>query len=99
MPNFNILVNGSRRSVQCDADTPLLWVLRDELQLTGTKYGCGMGVYGACTVHQENRVVRSCQISIHEADGLSFTTIEGLSLDGSHPCQRTSRNAVTARQE
>ena len=87
MPNFNILVNGSRRSVQCDADTPLLWVLRDELRLTGTKYGCGMGVCGACTVHQENRVVRSCQISIHEADGLSFTTIEGLSLDGSHPCQ------------
>ena len=87
MPKFNILVNGSRRSVQCDADTPLLWVLRDELQLTGTKYGCGMGVCGACTVHQENQAVRSCQVNTGGRRFHSFTTIEGLSLDGSHPCQ------------
>jgi len=67
---------------------PLLWVLRDLLQLTGTKYGCGMGVCGACTVHQGAAAVRSCQIPIAAAQGKSFTTIEGLSANGQHPCQR-----------
>ena len=69
-------------------DTPLLWVLRDTLQMTGTKYGCGAGICGACTVHQGRGAVRSCQIAISAAQGKSYTTIEGLSADGNHPCQR-----------
>jgi aerobic-type carbon monoxide dehydrogenase small subunit (CoxS/CutS family) len=83
-----LLLNKRRRSVTADPDTPLLWVLRDELGLTGTKYGCGVGVCGACTVLRDGREVRSCQIPLAEAAGGSFTTIEGLSPDGSHPCQR-----------
>jgi len=66
---------------------PLLWVLRDLLQLKGTKYGCGVGVCGACTVHHGDAPVRSCQISVADADGQRYTTIEGLSLRGDHPCQ------------
>src|SRR5438270_11215434 len=88
MPNFNILVNGSRRSVQCDADTPLLWVLRDTLQLTGTKFGCGMGVCGACTVHVNGEAARSCVTPMSDAAGKRVTTIEGLSANGDHPLQR-----------
>lgn len=88
MPNFTVTVNGSKHSVQAHPNTPLLWILRDTLNLTGTKYGCGMGVCGACTVHRGDQAVRSCQISISEAHGGSFTTIEGLSSDGGHPCQR-----------
>ena len=67
---------------------PLLWVLRDMLSLTGTKYGCGVGVCGGCTVHEGPRAVRSCQIKISEAAGKSYTTIEGLSVNGDHPCQK-----------
>jgi len=67
---------------------PLLWVLRDILGLTGTKYGCGVGVCGACTIHQNGKAVRACQIDISDAAGKSFTTIEGLSASGNHPCQR-----------
>ena len=67
---------------------PLLWVLRDLLQLTGTKYGCGIGVCGACTVHENGRAVRSCQVTIATAVGKNYTTIEGLSASGDHPCQR-----------
>ena len=67
---------------------PLLWVLRDLLQLTGTKYGCGMGVCGACTIHQAGAAVRSCQIPVSAAHGQSFTTIEGLSTNRIHPCQQ-----------
>lgn len=66
----------------------MLWVLRDLLNLTGTKYGCGVGVCGACTIHENDVAVRSCQIPVSAAAGKSFTTIEGLSADGSHPCQR-----------
>jgi 2Fe-2S iron-sulfur cluster binding domain len=88
MPSFAITVNGKRVSVDADADTPLLWVLRDQLGLTGTKYGCGVGICGACTVHQGGKAVRSCQVAISEANQRSFTTIEGLSPDCSHPCQR-----------
>lgn len=69
------------------ADTPLLWVLRDTLSLTGTKYGCGEGVCGACTVHESGRAVRSCLIPIASAAGKSFTTIEGLGIPEPHPCQ------------
>ena len=71
-----------------ESDTPLLWILRDELELTGTKYGCGVGVCGACTVLQGDQAVRSCQITAAEAAGKRFTTIEGLSNDRSHPLQR-----------
>jgi len=88
MPSFAITVNGKRVTADVDADTPLLWVLRDDLSLTGTKYGCGVGVCGACTVHENGNAVRSCQVTIAEANGKRYTTIEGLSPDCSHPCQR-----------
>jgi len=88
MATFTLTVNGIRRKVDAAPETPLLWVLRDRLKLTGTKYGCGIGVCGACTVHREGRAVRSCQVTLAEAAGASLTTIEGLSPDGSHPCQR-----------
>src|SRR5882724_7996126 len=83
-----LVVNRRRRTVTVDPETPLLWVLRDTLGLTGTKYGCGVGVCGACTVLSSGRAVRSCQIPLSEAAGKTFVTIEGLSPDGSHPCQR-----------
>jgi isoquinoline 1-oxidoreductase alpha subunit len=85
---FILTVNGRRRTVEAAADTPLLWVLRDGLNLTGTKYGCGIGACGACTVHQNGKALRSCQITVAEAAGKAFTTIEGLSANGDHPCQR-----------
>src|SRR5262249_34523724 len=86
-PTF-VVINRKRRAVTADPDTPLLWVLRDEIGLTGTKYGCGVGICGACTVLENGRAVRSCQISLADAAGKSFVTIEGLSSDGSHRCQR-----------
>jgi len=85
---MELTVNGARRSFAGDPETPLLWVLRDHLGLTGTKYGCGIGVCGACTVLSRGRAVRSCQIPARDAAGRSYTTIEGLSQDGNHPCQR-----------
>jgi isoquinoline 1-oxidoreductase alpha subunit len=88
MGRYGLTVNGTRRDVEALADTPLLWVLRDRLGLTGTKYGCGVGICGACTVLEKGREVRSCQVPIAEAAGRRFTTIEGLSADGSHRCQR-----------
>jgi isoquinoline 1-oxidoreductase subunit alpha len=88
MGRYSLTVNGKRRNVEADGDTPLLWVLRDGLGLTGSKYGCGVGVCGACTVLESGREVRSCQVPIDAAKGRRFTTIEGLSQDGSHPCQR-----------
>ena len=88
MGTFVFTVNAARRTVDQEPDTPLLWVLRDALRLTGTKYGCGIGVCGACTVLENGREVRSCQVAISAAAGRRFTTIEGLSPDGSHPCQR-----------
>jgi isoquinoline 1-oxidoreductase alpha subunit len=88
MPIYTIEVNGGRHQIEADPAMPLLWVLRDRLNLTGTKYGCGAGLCGACTIHQEGRAVRSCQVTIAAAAGRSYTTIEGLSTDGTHPCQR-----------
>jgi isoquinoline 1-oxidoreductase subunit alpha len=88
MRTFSLTINGKKRLVEAAADTPLLWVLRDGLNLTGTKYGCGIGACGACTIHQNGKALRSCQITIAEAAGKSFTTIEGLSANGDHPCQR-----------
>ena len=87
MASFTLTVNGKERSVEAEPDMPLLWVLRDLLGLTGTKYGCGQALCGACTVHLEGRAVRSCQTEIQEAAGLSVTTIEGLSEAGDHPLQ------------
>ena len=88
MPSYTITVNGRARSVEIESDTPLLWVLRDTLGLTGTKFGCGQGVCGACTVHESGRAVRSCLLSIADAAGKSFTTIEGLAGTALHPVQQ-----------
>jgi isoquinoline 1-oxidoreductase alpha subunit len=81
-------LNGKPTTVDAPADMPLLWVLRDVLNLTGTKYGCGSGQCGACTVHLRGRAVRSCQTPLKNAEGAAVLTIEGLSLDGSHPLQK-----------
>ena len=84
---FNLTVNGSRHTVDVPADTPLLWVIRDVLNLKGTKYGCGIGQCGACTVHLNGRAVRSCLTQVSAAKD-PITTLEGLSPDGTHPVQR-----------
>jgi aerobic-type carbon monoxide dehydrogenase small subunit (CoxS/CutS family) len=81
-------VNGKPYAIDADDDTPLLWILRDNLGLTGTKFGCGVGICGACTVLEGTQGVRACQVIARDAVGKRFTTIEGLSKDGSHPCQR-----------
>ncbi len=81
-------VNGASRSVDVDPETPLLWVLRDTLSLTGTKYGCGMAQCGACTVHLDGEATRSCVLPVSAVEGKKVTTIEGLSPDGSHPVQQ-----------
>lgn len=88
MAEFRLTINGSERVVHAPADMPLLWVLRDLVGLRGTKYGCGVGVCGACTVLRDGEPIRSCQTTAAEADGGRFTTIEGLSKDGTHRCQR-----------
>ena len=89
MTKISLTVNGTKRAVEVDDDTPLLWIIRDNLNLTGTKFGCGVGVCGACTVlNEKGDVVRSCQITGAAAKDQSFTTVEGLSADGNHPCQR-----------
>ncbi len=85
---ISLTVNGTSQRVDVSSDTPLLWVLRDNLGLTGTKYGCGMALCGACTVHVDGQAVRSCVMPISAAAGKSVLTIEGLSRDGSHPLQR-----------
>jgi isoquinoline 1-oxidoreductase subunit alpha len=87
MANYVLKVNGQSHPVEAEPDMPLLWVLRDLLQLTGTKYACGMGVCGACTIHENGRAVRSCQVTLATAAGKNYTTIEGLSASGNHPCQ------------
>jgi len=83
-----VTINGERQSLDVAPDTPLLWVLRDTLGLTGTKYGCGIGMCGACTVHLDGEPVRSCQLPVSAAEGKSVTTIEGLAPAGSHPVQQ-----------
>jgi len=88
MPTYSLTVNGRSRTVQAEPGMPLLWVLRDLLHLTGTKYGCGEGVCGACTVHEDGKALRSCLVNVADAAGRRFVTIEGLAQDGSHPCQR-----------
>ncbi len=88
MPAFQLTVNGRPRSVDADPDTPLLWILRDNLGLTGTKFGCGVGLCGSCTVHQGDKAVRACQVPLREAAGTAIVTIEGLAPRGLHPVQR-----------
>jgi isoquinoline 1-oxidoreductase alpha subunit len=83
-----ITVNDKTLDIDASPDTPLLWVLRDHLQMTGTKYGCGMALCGACTVHIDGAAVRSCVLPLEALAGKSITTIEGLSRDRSHPVQR-----------
>jgi isoquinoline 1-oxidoreductase alpha subunit len=83
----NLVINGKPRTVDVPPDTPLLWVIREHLQLTGTKFGCGMAQCGACTVHLNGVAVRSCQTPVSSAVGKKITTIEGLSPDGKHPLQ------------
>ncbi|MFL6447082.1 MAG: (2Fe-2S)-binding protein [Bryobacteraceae bacterium] len=85
---YKLTVNGRSTNVDVPSDTPLLWVLRDVLHLTGTKYGCGIGQCGACTVHLGGQAVRSCLTPVAAATGGAITTIEGLSADGSHPLQK-----------
>ncbi|MFA0965039.1 (2Fe-2S)-binding protein [Roseivirga sp. BDSF3-8] len=89
MATFNLKVNGKQRQVDVDPDTPVLWVLRDHLDLVGTKYGCGIAVCGACTIHVNGNAVRSCSLPIGAvADDMEIITIEGLSENGDHPVQK-----------
>jgi isoquinoline 1-oxidoreductase alpha subunit len=88
MSNTAITINGKSHLIDVPTDTPLLWVLRDTLGLTGTKYGCGMGQCGACTVHLDGESRRSCQTPVGSVGAKKVTTIEGLSPDRSHPVQR-----------
>src|SRR5262249_37167464 len=88
MPPLTLVVNGTSHDVDVAPDTPLLWVLRDALGLTGTKYGCGMALCGACTVHVNGEATRSCATPVSSVAGKKITTIEGLSPDGSHPLQQ-----------
>ena len=101
MPQYSLHINGKLQTVIAEPDTPLLWILRDELNLTGTKYGCGVGVCGACTVHENGAAVRACQIAISSAADKRFTTIEGLSPAASihakrHGLRKMWPNAVSA---
>src|SRR5438552_16992236 len=84
----SIKVNGTSHQLDVEADTPLLWVLREEIGLTGTKFGCGIAVCGACTVHVNGQAVRSCALPVASVDGADITTIEGLSADSRHPVQQ-----------
>jgi isoquinoline 1-oxidoreductase subunit alpha len=88
MPSYQLNVNGKAASVDVPADMPLLWALRDVLDLTGTKYGCGVGSCGSCTVLIDGRAVKSCQYTASAAVGKKITTIEGLSEDATHPIQQ-----------
>ena len=88
MPTYNLKINGEIHTVEADSDTPLLWVLRDQINLVGTKYGCGIGQCGACTVHVNGNALRSCSTLVSQLQGLDIVTIEGLSEEGDHPVQQ-----------
>ncbi len=88
MAIFNLKINGRQQQVDVDPKTPLLWVLRDHLNLTGTKYGCGIAMCGACTIHLEGIAMRSCQLSVSQIGNQAVTTIEGLSENCDHPLQK-----------
>jgi isoquinoline 1-oxidoreductase subunit alpha len=85
---ITLTVNGNKHQLDMEPETPLLWVVRDELGLTGTKFGCGIAQCGCCTVHVEGEAVRSCSLAVGDVDGKRITTIEGLSLDSRHPVQQ-----------
>lgn len=88
MATYNLKINGESKQVDVAADTPMLWVLRDHLDLVGTKYGCGVAMCGSCTIHLDGNAVRACQVPVSAADGKEITTIEGLSENGDHPLQQ-----------
>ena len=88
MSPFVLHVNGKPHQVDVEPDTPMLWVLREKLGLTGTKFGCGIGVCGACTIHFNGAALRSCMLPVAAASGASITTIEGLGTNGLHPVQK-----------
>lgn len=88
MPTYKLKINGVSQEIEATPDMPLLWALRDDLDLVGTKFGCGIGQCGACTVHVDGTAARSCQLQVSQLDGKEITTIEGLSTDGSHPVQQ-----------
>jgi isoquinoline 1-oxidoreductase subunit alpha len=88
MTTVAFTLNGKPASVDADGDTPLLWIIREHLKLTGTKFGCGAGLCGACTVHLDGKAVRSCQTQLSQVAHKKVTTIEGLSPDSSHPLQK-----------
>lgn len=88
MATINLNVNGKKQTIDVDPNTPVLWVLRDHLNLTGTKYGCGIAQCGACTIHLDGEAVRSCSLPVSSAEGAKITTIEGLSENGEHPVQQ-----------
>src|SRR4249920_1260105 len=88
MAIFNLNINGKKQQVDVDSATPMLWVLREHLNLTGTKYGCGVAACGACTVHLDGTAVRSCQLPVSAIGNKAVTTIEGLSEKGDHPLQK-----------
>jgi isoquinoline 1-oxidoreductase alpha subunit len=87
MASFNLSINGVPKTVEVEADTPMLWVLRDHLDLVGTKYGCGIAQCGACTIHLDGIAVRSCSVPVSIAEGKDITTIEGLSENATHAVQ------------
>ena len=87
MPTYKLSINGAQHSVEVDEDTPLLWVLRDQIELVGTKFGCGIGQCGACTVHINGEATKSCITPISTLEGKAIKTIEGLSENGTHPVQ------------
>lgn len=91
MAKYNITVNGKKHKVEADPDTPLLWVLRDNLGLYGTKYGCGIGECGTCTIHYNGNAMRACSMTVADVSEAAITTIEGLSPDASHPLQQAWR--------
>ncbi|GAA4279003.1 (2Fe-2S)-binding protein [Aquimarina mytili] len=88
MPVYNLKINGQSQAVEADQDTPLLWVLRDHLDMVGTKFGCGIGQCGACTVHVDGSATRSCLLKVSMVEEMEITTIEGISEDTSHPVQQ-----------
>lgn len=87
MPTFQLKINNKSHTVEADMDTPLLWVLRDQIDLVGTKYGCGIAQCGACTVHIDGKATRSCVTTVSSLQGAEIVTIEGLSENGTHPVQ------------
>lgn len=88
MASINLNVNGKKVSVDIDPKTPILWVLREHLNLVGTKYGCGIAACGACTIHLDGAAVRSCMLPVSAAENKSITTIEGIAEHGDHPVQK-----------